>query len=77
MSHLIWNLALLMAAVSAAYLLFKAIQSICSKKTRVEPNHKNRGLPAFNVDGTPMMGAFDMNGNPYGIASSMFNDNEK
>lgn len=44
MSHLISNLALLMAAVSAAYLLFKAIQSICSKKTRVEPHQKNRGL---------------------------------
>ena len=73
MSHLISNLALLMAAVSAAYLLFKAIQSIGSKK----PQQKNRGLPAFNVDGTPMMGAFDMNGNPYGIAPSMFNDNEK
>jgi len=73
MSHLISNLALLMAAVSAAYLLFKAIQSISSKK----PHQKNRGLPAFNVDGTPMMGAFDMNGNPYGIASSIINDNEK
>jgi hypothetical protein len=40
MSHLISNLALLMAAVSAAYLLFKAIQSISSKK----PCHKDRSI---------------------------------
>jgi hypothetical protein len=23
--------------------------------------------PAFNIDGTPMIGGFDMNGNPYGF----------
>ena len=26
--------------------------------------------PAFNIDGTPMLGAFDMNGNPYGVTQS-------
>ena len=26
--------------------------------------------PSFNIDGTPMMGSFDMNGNPYGITST-------
>lgn len=28
--------------------------------------------PAFNVDGTPMMGSVDINGNPYGVTKGMF-----
>lgn len=26
--------------------------------------------PSFNIDGTPMLGSFDMNGNPFGVTSS-------
>lgn len=26
-------------------------------------------MPAFNIDGTPMLGAIDINGNPYGFTS--------
>lgn len=29
---------------------------------------------SFNVDGTPMHGAFDIDGNPYGMTSSAFDD---
>lgn len=33
-------------------------------------------MPSFNIDGTPMIGMLDINGNPYGITSStsMFDD---
>ena len=43
--------------------------------TPEEPS-SGANYPVLNVDGTPMMGAFDMNGNPYGItsSSSMFNN---
>ena len=30
--------------------------------------------PDFNIDGTPMVGMLDINGNPYGSTSSMFDD---
>jgi hypothetical protein len=29
--------------------------------------------PAFNIDGTPMLGAFDIHGNPYGVTSPTVN----
>lgn len=32
-------------------------------------NHGHDG-PAFNIDGTPMMGAFDIHGNVYGMTSN-------
>ena len=32
------------------------------------------GLPSFNIDGSPMVGMVDINGNPYGITSSLFDD---
>ena len=33
----------------------------------------SNSAPAFNVDGSPMLGAFDINGNAYGVSSSMNN----
>jgi len=40
-----------------------------------QESNSRKNDPIMNVDGTPMMGAFDMNGNAYGFTSSasMFN----
>jgi hypothetical protein len=36
------------------------------------PGHSGNE-PAFNIDGTPMLGAFDIHGNPYGVTSPTVN----
>jgi hypothetical protein len=30
--------------------------------------------PAFNIDGTPMLGFFDIHGNPYGVTEQISDD---
>jgi hypothetical protein len=30
--------------------------------------------PAFNIDGTPMLGSFDIHGNPYGVTEPISDD---
>jgi hypothetical protein len=38
------------------------------------PNIIDESDPPFNIDGTPMFGPFDMNGNPYGSSGRHFDD---
>jgi uncharacterized membrane protein len=54
------------AAIGMAILEFRA-QNIDGKV-----NNHQLASPRWNTDGTPMCGYLDINGNPYGVTTSIF-----
>ena len=71
----LWASMIVGALVFAGFWIFSALGSESCVKYHEDDCRFDQEQPRFNVDGTPMVGSFDTNGNPYGVTSPAVNVN--